>query len=113
MRARLGFSVMTHVDADIMLFDEVLAVGDTRLKEKCSTTFERLRDEGRSAVLVTRSMCELAEHCARAILLEKGEIFAEGGPDHVAEEYEPLQTRAPRVAASDGAHAQLDGGGRR
>ena len=99
MRARLGFAVMTHVDADILLFDEVLAVGDGRFQQKCSDTFERLRDTGRTGVLVTHSMAALVEHCARAILLENGEIFAEGTPEHVAEQYEQLQTKAPRAAA--------------
>jgi ABC-2 type transport system permease protein len=108
MRARLAFAVMTHVDADIMLFDEVLAVGDARFKQKCSNTFERLRGEGRTGVLVTHSMGDLVKHCASAIVLEDGEIVAAGAPEHVAEEYERLQTKAPR-AASDGARAQADG----
>jgi ABC-type polysaccharide/polyol phosphate transport system ATPase subunit len=99
MRARLGFAVMTHVDAEILLFDEVLAVGDGRFKEKCSQTFEQLRDEGRTGVLVTHSMGDLVTHCASAILLEDGEIAAEGSPDQVAEEYKRVQTRAPRAAA--------------
>ena len=99
MRARLGFAVMTHVDADILLFDEVLAVGDGRFREKCSETFERLRSGGQAGVLVTHSMGELVKHCASAILLEDGEIAAEGSPEHVAEEYTRLQARAPRAAA--------------
>jgi ABC-type polysaccharide/polyol phosphate transport system ATPase subunit len=98
MRARLGFAVMTHVDAEILLFDEVLAVGDGRFKEKCSETFERLRGEGRTGVLVTHSMGDLVKHCASAILLEEGEIAAEGLPEHVAEEYTRLQTKAPKAA---------------
>jgi ABC-2 type transport system ATP-binding protein len=99
MRARLGFAVMTHVDADIMLFDEVLAVGDARFREKCATTFERLKGEGRTGVLVTHSMGSLVEHCASAILLEDGQIFARGDPKHVAKQYKHLQGQAPKVAA--------------
>ena len=99
MRARLGFAVMTHVDADILLFDEVLAVGDGRFKEKCSETFEQLRKDGRTGVLVTHSMNDLVKHCASAILLEGGEIVSQGAPEAVAEEYEHLQTKAPRAAA--------------
>jgi ABC-type polysaccharide/polyol phosphate transport system ATPase subunit len=99
MRARLGFAVMTHVDADILLFDEVLAVGDGRFREKCSETFERLRNDGQAGVLVTHSMGDLVKHCASAILLEDGEIAAEGSPEHVAEEYTRLQARAPKAAA--------------
>jgi ABC-2 type transport system ATP-binding protein len=100
MRARLGFAVMTHVDADIMLFDEVLAVGDARFKEKCATTFEQLKEGGRTGVLVTHSMASLVKHCASAILLEDGKIFARGDPEHVAEQYKHLQALSPsRVAA--------------
>jgi ABC-type polysaccharide/polyol phosphate transport system ATPase subunit len=99
MRARLGFAVMTHVDADILLFDEVLAVGDGRFREKCSETFERLRGDGRTGVLVTHSMGELVKQCESALLLEDGEIAAEGSPEHVAEEYTRLQARAPKAAA--------------
>ncbi len=108
MRARLGFAVMTHVDADIMLFDEVLAVGDARFKQKCSNTFERLRGEGRTGVLVTHSMGDLVKHCASAILLEDGEIFAEGAPEHVAEKYEHLQTKAPRGGRVSDGHTGAD-----
>jgi ABC-2 type transport system ATP-binding protein len=99
MRARLGFAVMTHVDADILLFDEVLAVGDGRFKKKCSDTFERLRGNGQTGVLVTHSMDDLINHCAGAILIENGEIVASGEPDQVAEEYKRLQAKAPRAAA--------------
>jgi ABC-2 type transport system ATP-binding protein len=99
MRARLGFAVMTHVDADIMLFDEVLAVGDGRFQQKCSDTFERLRGEGRTGLLVTHSMEALVKHCASAILLEDGKIFSHGAPERVAEEYEQLQHKAPGAAA--------------
>ena len=99
MRARLGFAVMTHVDADIMLFDEVLAVGDTRFKEKCAASFERLKGEGRTGVLVTHSMSALVEHCRNAILLEDGKIAARGEPEQVAEQYKRLQAKAPKAAA--------------
>jgi ABC-2 type transport system ATP-binding protein len=99
MRARLGFAVMTHVDPEIMLFDEVLAVGDTRFKEKCATTFERLRAHGHTGVLVTHQMSALTKHCNSAILLEGGRIVARGEPETVAEEYEALQAHAPASSA--------------
>lgn len=99
MRARLGFAVMTHVEADILLFDEVLAVGDARFKQKCSDMFERLRDEGRTGVLVTHSTGEVTKHCKSAILLEDGKVFAEGASEHVVAQYHQLQTKAPKAAA--------------
>lgn len=98
MRARLGFAVMTRVDPDVMLFDEVLAVGDTRFKEKCAATFERLREAGHTGVLVTHSMGAMVRHCESAILLEGGRIVARGDPEEVADEYEALQARAPAPA---------------
>jgi len=95
MRARLGFAVMTHVEADILLFDEILAVGDGRFKQKCSETFERLKAEGRTGVLVTHSTADVVKHCASAILLENGKVFARGQAEHVVSEYNRLQERPP------------------
>jgi ABC-2 type transport system ATP-binding protein len=95
MRARLGFAVMTHVDPEIMLFDEVLAVGDTRFQEKCAESFEQLRAAGHTGILVTHAMGALKKHCDSAILIERGNIVARGEPDVVAEEYEALQAKAP------------------
>ena len=53
MLVRLGFSLMTHVDADVLLIDEVLAVGDASFQQKCFDAFARLHGEGRTIVLVT------------------------------------------------------------
>ena len=94
MRARLGFAVITHVDADVVLFDEVLAVGDARFQMKCSTMFDQLRAQGRTGVLVTHSMDALAKHCDSAVLLEDARIVARGDPGPVAAEYSALQTKA-------------------
>ncbi len=91
MRARLGFAVMTHVEADILLFDEVLAVGDARFKEKCAETFERLKSEGRAGILVTHSIGEVVRHCATAILLEDGKVHTRGASAEVVAEYQRLQ----------------------
>ena len=90
MRARLGFAVMTHVDADILLFDEVLAVGDAGFQRRCAESFERLRDAGRTGVLVTHSMDALTEYCDAAMLLERGRIVASGDPESVGERYDAL-----------------------
>jgi ABC-type polysaccharide/polyol phosphate transport system ATPase subunit len=93
MRARLGFATMVHVDADLLLFDEVLAVGDAGFQERCSTTFRRIRDSGRTGVLVTHSMDALEQHCDRALLLEGGRVLAYGEPRDVAREYISLGDR--------------------
>ena len=93
MRARLGFSIMVHVDADVLLFDEVLAVGDGNFQEKCGETFRQLRDSGRTGILVTHSMASLSQHCDRAMLLEGGRVEMGGSPADVANAYAELRSR--------------------
>lgn len=93
MRARLGFSIMVHVDADLLIFDEVLAVGDGNFQEKCGQTFQRLRASGRTGILVTHSMASLTQHCERAMLLEDGLVHTIGTADEVALEYAQLKSR--------------------
>lgn len=99
MRARLGFAVMTHVDPEIMLFDEVLAVGDQRFQEKCGVSFALLRESGHTGVLVTHSMAALQAHCDSAILIEEGRIVARGDPAEVAAAYKEVQETAPAAHA--------------
>ncbi len=93
MRARLGFSIMVHVDADLLLFDEVLAVGDGNFQEKCGETFRDLRESGRTGILVTHSMAALSQHCERAMLLEDGCVHTIGSSGDVAHEYAHLKSR--------------------
>ncbi|HEX5984265.1 MAG TPA: ABC transporter ATP-binding protein [Solirubrobacterales bacterium] len=88
MRVRLAFAVMAQVDADILLIDEVLAVGDAEFREKCLARTNQLRDEGKTIVLVTHSMGTMVEECDRSILLGGGEIRAIGDPREVARRYE-------------------------
>jgi len=87
MRVRLAFAVMVQVDADILLIDEVLAVGDAEFREKCLERTHRLRSEGKTVILVTHSMDALAKECDRALLLRQGEVVAEGDPREVARRY--------------------------
>jgi ABC-2 type transport system ATP-binding protein len=87
MSLRLAFALMAQSDADVMLVDEVLAVGDVSFGQKCADTFERLRDEGRTIVLVTHDMESLRKLCDRAILLERGAIDVAGDPEDVAYRY--------------------------
>jgi ABC-type polysaccharide/polyol phosphate transport system ATPase subunit len=96
MLVRLGFSLMTHVDADVLLIDEVLAVGDASFQRKCFDAFARLHDEGRTIVLVTHDMSAVERHCDRAILLEDGVVESEGAPADVTRRYLELNfgTRA-------------------
>ena len=107
MVVRLAFSVAVQVDADVLLFDEVLAVGDSSFKEKCHAHFDRLKAEGRTIVLVTHQMDAVARFCDRAILLHQGRLVEMGEPENVAQRYEELnasgrlQARVAAPSASD------------
>ncbi len=87
MYVRLAFSVAIQVDADILLIDEVLAVGDAAFQQKCFDVFNRLRDEGRTIVFVTHDMGSVNLFCHRALLLERGVPVALGEPQMVADHY--------------------------
>src|SRR5665213_1362079 len=87
MHVRLAFSVAIQVDADILLIDEVLAVGDAGFQQKCFDVFNRMRDEGRTIVFVTHDMSAVNRFCHRAMLLERGEMVAIGDPTQVADKY--------------------------
>ena len=87
MQVRLAFSVMVQVDADVLLIDEVLAVGDVAFQQKCFDVFNRLRDEGRTILFVTHDMSAVRRFCHRALLIERGEVIALGEPDKVAARY--------------------------
>jgi ABC-type polysaccharide/polyol phosphate transport system ATPase subunit len=87
MHVRLAFSVAIQVDAEILLVDEVLAVGDAAFQQKCFDVFHRLRDEGRTIVFVTHDMGSLNRFCHRALLLERGRQVHLGEPHEVADRY--------------------------
>ncbi len=87
MQVRLAFSTMVHTDADVLLIDEVLAVGDAAFQQKCFGVFEDLRDRGRTIVLVTHDMETVERFCHRAMLVAGGRIAAIGDPDSVAAAY--------------------------
>ncbi|MGH2897796.1 MAG: ABC transporter ATP-binding protein, partial [Solirubrobacteraceae bacterium] len=107
MHVRLAFSVMIQVEADILLIDEVLAVGDASFQQKCFDVFNDLRDRGKTILLVTHDMGSVERFCHRAILLERGELVAAGDPHEVATRYLEINfERAQEV----GAEPQLRGG---
>jgi ABC-type polysaccharide/polyol phosphate transport system ATPase subunit len=87
MMVRLAFSVMIQVDADVLLIDEVLAVGDASFQQKCYEEFARLRRENRTVVLVTHDMSSVERFCDRAMLLEMGHIADIGEPKPVSMHY--------------------------
>lgn len=87
MEVRLAFSVAIQVDADVLLIDEVLAVGDAAFQQKCFDVFYRMRDDGRTVLLVTHDMAAVTRFCDRAALLDHGKVVDFGDPDDVAKSY--------------------------
>ena len=80
MYVRLAFAVAVHVDPDVLLVDEVLSVGDEPFQRKCMDRIRRFQQEGRTIVVVTHSLDQVADLCDRAIVLEHGEIQVDGDP---------------------------------
>ena len=87
MYMRLAFAVAINVDADILLVDEVLAVGDQHFQEKCIAKMKELKEQGKTMVFVTHSLGTVKDFCNRAVWLNKGEIKMDGTPDEVIDEY--------------------------
>jgi ABC-type polysaccharide/polyol phosphate transport system ATPase subunit len=90
MAVRLGFAVATQIDADVLLVDEVLAVGDASFQQKCFDVFRRMKEAGKTILLVTHDM-GLAEHFSdRAMLLERGDVMAIGDPHEIGRMYNQI-----------------------
>ena len=87
MMARLGFSIAVHVDADILIVDEVLAVGDQRFEQKCLRRVEEFRAAGGTILLVSHQLDTVLEFADRCIWLNNGVVAMEGKPDEVIEVY--------------------------
>ena len=115
MLVRLAFSVMVQVDADILLIDEVLAVGDAAFQQKCFEEFQRIRSSGTTVVLVTHDMGAVQRFCDRALLLEHGRVVEQGDPERVGNRYLQLnfssEARAEEAAAQEEGEAAPGGAG--
>jgi len=81
MGSRLGFAIAVHVDCDIFLADEILAVGDKPFKRKCMKKMEEIRDSGRTIVYVSHAAASVQKMCNRVICLEKGRLVFDGAVD--------------------------------
>ena len=90
MSVRLAFSVAVQVDADTLLVDEVLAVGDAAFQQKCFEQFEQLKRDGKTIVLVTHDMSAVERFCHRAMLIERGDVLEIGEPHVIARKYNEL-----------------------
>ena len=87
MYTRLAFAVATEVNPDILVVDEILAVGDSAFQQKCLDRLENFRRSGKTILFVTHSLNQIVEHCDRALYLEKGQIVADGEPEQIVNLY--------------------------
>jgi lipopolysaccharide transport system ATP-binding protein len=115
MYLRLAFAVAAHLEPEVLLLDEVLAVGDAGFQAKCLSRIRELRDCGATILLVSHNMASVLSFCTRALWLEKGELRAQGEPETVVQQYlasvNPVQP-ARTVALDGGAHRHGQGGAR-
>lgn len=108
MYVRLAFAVAINVDPELLLIDEILAVGDVTFQKKCMEKFVDFRTQGRTLVLVTHDAYTVREFCDRAIWLDRGVIRRDGDPADVVDEYTETMLGAE---ASEGAEVSRRGDG--
>jgi len=87
MYVRLGFSIAAHLDPDILLLDEVLAVGDSAFQAKCLQRVKDLRQSGKTIIFISHDLSAVEKLCSRVLLMERGEVVASGAPAEVIAEY--------------------------
>ena len=88
MVMRLAFSVVMHTEPQIVILDEVLAVGDAEFQAKCRGALERMRNEGRTLLFVSHAAAEVRRMCDRAVWLDHGRLMMEGAAGEVIDAYE-------------------------
>ncbi len=108
MLVRLAFSLMMHVDADVLLIDEVLAVGDAAFQQKCADAFHDMKAKGKTIVLVTHSMATVGTYCDRAMLVEDGAIRMIGDPAEIGRQYLRLNFERDTSVAGRAGTAESD-----
>lgn len=87
MQVRLAFSVAIRAQSDILVLDEVLAVGDSAFQQKCFDYFDQMREDKKTVILVTHDMSAVKRFCSRAVFIEHGQIKAIGSPEDIADKY--------------------------
>jgi ABC-type polysaccharide/polyol phosphate transport system ATPase subunit len=102
MLVRLAFSSMIQAQADILLIDEVLAVGDAAFQQKCADVFEDMRNRDRTVVLVTHDMTAVQRYCHRAMLLDEGRLRYIGDPEEAGRQYLRMNFAKRHVTADGG-----------
>lgn len=98
MYVRLGFAVAAHLEPDILVVDEVLAVGDYAFQNKCMAKMENTANSGRTVIFVSHNIAAVQRMCPKSILLEKGQLVKAGRSDDVIEEY--LNRSAPVITGA-------------
>lgn len=93
MRVRLAFAVAAHLEPEILLIDEVLAVGDAEFQKKCLGKMDSISKEGRTVLFVSHNMQAIRSLCSRAILLDRGKKISDGDVNTVINKYEDYNTR--------------------
>jgi lipopolysaccharide transport system ATP-binding protein len=94
MYARLGFAVATEVDPDVLLIDEILAVGDIPFQEKCMARIDDFRRRSKTIVFVSHDLGSVRKLCPRALLIHDGVVRIDGSTDQVLAEYEGVLQQA-------------------
>jgi len=110
MYVRLAFGVAAHLEPDILLVDEVLAVGDAAFQQKCLGKMGSVVQEGRTVLFVSHNMAAISSLCTRALLFESGRLRSSGAPDSVIKEY--LATGRDRARVAVSARTDRQGSGR-
>lgn len=108
MQVRLAFSIAIKANNDILIFDEVLAVGDEAFQKKCLSVFEKYKATNQTVILVTHDMETVRKFCNRAILLKDGKIIEQGSPQEVATKYSLLNQDAVDTANDKNNTTMLD-----
>ena len=93
MFMRLGFAIATEVNPDILLIDEILAVGDAAFQQKCSGRIDEFRKRGKTIIFVSHDMSAVRRLCQRVFLIQDGVLLADGPPDQVIARYEEFLQR--------------------
>ena len=93
MYVRLGFSIAAHLEPEILLLDEVLAVGDMAFQQKCLDRVRELRREGRTIIFISHDLSAVEVLCDRVLLIQRGEVIAVGPPAEVIGQYKALTTK--------------------
>lgn len=110
MQVRLAFSVAAHLEPEILIIDEVLAVGDTEFQKKCLGKMEEVtKKDGRTVIFVSHNMGAVRALCTRCVLLDGGRVHSIGSPDKIIGDYVSINLPASTVEISEKQHIRGDG----